>query len=76
MRGLLQLLQLLRDVFISLTKNILEKENALNFYADLIFCLFISIFLNKNVKETKFFENNSCGLCCYKVLFSAGFIQI
>ena len=67
-RGLLQLLQLLRDFFVLFTKKILEKENALHFYGDVIFCLFISLVLlsssffllsyfNKNVKETKFFEN-------------------
>ena len=75
-RWLLQLLQLLRDFFILLRKSILEKEKALHFYADVIFCLFISLILlssscfllsdfNKNVKETKFFEKNSCGLCCF-----------
>ena len=59
-------------LFILLTKNILEKEKALNVYADVIFSLFIFIILlssscfllsyfSKNVKETKFFEKNSCG---------------
>ena len=74
-KWLLQLLQLLRGFFILLTKSILEKEKRLKFYADVIFCLFISIILlssslfllsyfNKNVKETKYFEKNSCGFCC------------
>ena len=59
-------------LFILLTKNILEKEKALNFYEVVIFCLFIFIILlsssgfllsyfNKNVKQTKFFETNFCG---------------
>ena len=33
------------------------------YYLAVLFLFFIKFF-NKNVKETKYFEKNFCGLCC------------
>ena len=67
-------------LFHIIEKNILEKEKALNFYADAIFYLFMSLILlssscfllsyfNKNVSETKFLKRILVACVVYKVSF-------